>query len=189
MEFCEDAALNLMAQLDVSVLGSGREQQEQKAHNVTATMGYIVDFVQEQWDARPSEAVVLRVHRMLTYSVPYRHNIRGRYRPRRGRRLYLLPPDGDQVRRLVAEFARWFNEGPPARRDSVIVTHHHVRRGGWGVHSCPDDALKHLSHATENVEIGPPRIRRPRAVIFHSSNRTFADSTNYIDKSDNWTKP
>ena len=132
MEIFKDQALNLMTQLDASVLGSGREQQEQKAHNVTATMGYIVDFVQEQWDARPSEAVVLRVHRMLTYSVPYRHNIRGRYRPRRGRRLYLLPPDGDQVRRLVAEFARWFDEGPPARRDSVIVTHHHVRRGGLG---------------------------------------------------------
>ena len=132
MEFCEDAALNLMAQVDVSVLGSGREQQEQKAHNVTATMDYIVDFVQEQWDARPSEAVVLRFHRMLTYSVPYRHNIRGRYRVRRGRRLYLLPPDGDQARRLMAEFARWFSEGPPARRDPVIVTHYHVRRGVLG---------------------------------------------------------
>ena len=42
------------------------------------------------------------------------------------------PPDGDQVRRLVAEFARWFYEGPPARWDPIImaiVTHHHVRRG------------------------------------------------------------
>ena len=92
MEIFKDQALNLVAQLDVSVLGSGREQQEQKARNVTATMGYIADFVQEQPDAQLTEAHVLRFHRMLTYSVPYRHNIRGRYPVRRDRRLYLLRP-------------------------------------------------------------------------------------------------
>ena len=72
IEISEDETLNLAAQLDASVLGSGREQQDQKAHNVTATMGYIVDFVQEQRDARLTELLALRFHRMLTYSVPYR---------------------------------------------------------------------------------------------------------------------
>ena len=138
MEFCEDAALNLMAQLDVSVLGSGREQQEQKTHNVTATMGYIVDFVQEQRDARLTELLVLRFHRMLTYDISYAHNIRGRYRPGHGPRLLPAPPIGDQVRRLMVEFAPWLNEVATAPCDPIIkaiVTRHHARRGGLaGVH-------------------------------------------------------
>ena len=92
IEVSEDETLNLVAQLDASISGSGREQQEREAHNVTATMGYIADFVQEQPDARLKEAHVLRFHRMLAYSVPYRIKIRGRYRPRRGRRLLPAPP-------------------------------------------------------------------------------------------------
>ena len=92
---------------------------------------------------------------MLTYSVPYRHNIRGRYRPRRGRRLYLLPPAGDQVRRLMVEFAPWLNEVATAPCDPIIkamVTRHHARRGGLaGVHKRPEDQAKHWSHPTENV--------------------------------------
>ena len=88
----------------------------------------------------------------------------------------------------MAEFARWFSEGSPAGTPSSSPT---ITSAAvfWGVHSRPEDTLRRSSHATQNVEIGPPRIRRPRAVIFHSSNRTFTDSTNYIDKSDNWTKP
>ena len=144
-------------------------------------------------DARLTEALVLCFHRMLTHSVPYRQSIRGRYRPRRGRRL--LPAQ----RPTATKCGAWWPSSragstrgrpPPAtpssRPSSPTITPAAVV---WGVHSCPDDTLKHASHATENVEIGPPRIRRPRAVIFHSSNRTFAGPRTYTQRSDTWTKP
>ena len=128
IEISEDEALNLVAQLDASISGSGREQQEREAHNVTATVGYIADFVQKQSDARLTEALVLRFHRMLTYSVPYRHNISGRYRPRRRRRLLPAParrrpsaaPD-DRVRAAGSTRGRPPAATPSSRPSSPTV--------------------------------------------------------------------
>ena len=96
MELSEDQALDLVAQLDVSVLGSGREQQEQKTRNVTATTRYITDFVQQQWDARLTVLLVLRFHRMLTYDVHH------------------VDDHGDPVRYLMVEFASWLTDVPLA---------------------------------------------------------------------------
>ena len=137
MELSEDQALDLVAQLDVSVLGSGREQQEQKTRNVTATTRYITDFVQQQWDARLTVLLVLRFHRMLTYDVHH------------------VDDHGDPVGYLMVEFASWLTDVPLAPCDPIIkaiVTRHHGRRGGLaGVHKRPEDQAKHWSHPTENV--------------------------------------
>ena len=146
----------------------GANSKNGKPHNVTATVGYIADFVQKQSDARLTEALVLRFHRMLTYSVPYRHNISGRYRPRRRRRLLPAParrrpsaaPD-DRVRALVLRGAARPLRPPSSRPSSPTVASATVF---WG--STPAPWTSSGSHpAVENVEIGPPRIRRPRADI------------------------
>ena len=98
-------------------------------------MGYIVDFVQEQRDARLTEALVLRFHRMLTYSVPYRHNIRGRYRVRRGRRLYLLPPAGTPSSSPTITSAAVFGGSTPdpRTRSGIHPTRRKMSKSGRSV--------------------------------------------------------
>ena len=114
----------------VSTLGPGREREEQETRNAEALMLYVGEYVRRDPTAPISEALILQFHRILTQGIEYPHNEPGRYRNHSvvvG--AYRPPETGDQVRRLMTEFVRWFNSGPPTSWDPVlraIVAHFYV---------------------------------------------------------------
>ena len=114
----------------VPTLGPGREREEQETRNAEALMLYVGEYVRKDPTAPISEALILQFHRILTQGIDYPHNEPGRYRNHSVVAGAYRPPEtGDQVRRLMAEFLRWFNSGPPTSWDPVlmaIVAHFYV---------------------------------------------------------------
>ena len=115
---------------DVPALGPGREREERETKNAEALMLYVGEYVRNNPAAPISEALILEFHRVLTEGIDYPHNEPGRYRNHSvvvG--AYRPPATGDQVRRLISEFVRWFNTGAPTSWDPVlraIVAHFYV---------------------------------------------------------------
>ena len=106
---------------DSSALGPGREREEQETRNANELMEFVADYVRRNPDAQMSESLILECHRVLTQGINYPHNELGRYRnhavtvgP------YRPPASGEEVRRLMADFVRWFNTGEPTSWDPVI---------------------------------------------------------------------
>ena len=114
----------------VPTLGPGREREEQETRNAEALMIYVGEYVRRDPTAPISEALILQFHRILTQGIDYPHNEPGRYRSHSvvvG--AYRPPETGDQVRRLMTEFVRWFNSGSPTSWDPVlraIVAHFYM---------------------------------------------------------------
>ena len=115
---------------DVPALGPGREREEQETKNAEALMLYVGEYVRKNPSAPISEALILEFHRILTQGIDYPHNEPGRYRNHSVTvGAYRPPSTGEQVRRLMTEFVRWFNTGEPASWDPVIraiVAHFYV---------------------------------------------------------------
>ena len=111
-------------------LGFGREREEQEVRNAEALMRYVAEYVERNPSAPISEALILRFHETLTQGISYPHNEPGRYRNHAVTvGTYRPPPTGEEVRRLMAEFVRWFNTELPTHWDPVIraiVAHFYV---------------------------------------------------------------
>ena len=106
---------------DTLALGPGREREEQETRNANELMEYVAEYVRRNPAAQISEPLILEFHRVLTQGINYPYNEPGRYRnhavtvgP------YRPPSNGEEVRRLVAEFVNWFNTGVPVSCDPVI---------------------------------------------------------------------
>ena len=117
----EEVGLIMDSPPDAATLGPGREREEQEAKNATELMGYVADYIRGNPGAQISEALILECHRVLTQGINYPHNEPGQYRnhavtvgP------YRPPANGEEVRRLMAEFVYWFNTGAPTSWDPVI---------------------------------------------------------------------
>lgn len=93
-------------------------------------MRYVGERVERNPAAPVTEGLILESHRILTQDINYPYNEPGRYRNHSvtvGN--YRPPPTGEEVRRLMAEFVRWFNTGLPTHWDPVlrvIVAHFYV---------------------------------------------------------------
>lgn len=115
---------------DTPALGRGREREERETRNADTLMRYVSSYVEENPTEPLSEALLLRFHQILTQGIEYPHNEPGRYRSHSVTvGPYRPPPTGEEVRRLMAEFIRWLNTGPPAAWDAVlraIVAHFYV---------------------------------------------------------------
>lgn len=102
-------------------LGPGREREEQEVRNAEALMQYVAEYVEHNPTATVSEALILEFHRILTQNINYPHNEPGRYRNHSVTvGSYSPPPTGEEGRRLMAEFVRWFNTGPPTHWDPAL---------------------------------------------------------------------
>ena len=115
---------------DRPVLGAGREREEMEARDATAVMQFIREQVDSEHETRLTEPLIRRFHRILTEGIDYQRNIPGVYRSHAVTAGYYRPPDnGDELRRLMAEFVEWFNSGVAASWDPVIralVAHFYV---------------------------------------------------------------
>lgn len=106
---------------DSSALGPGREREEQETRNANELMERVAEYVRRNPSAQISESLILEFHQVLTQGINYPYNEPGRYRnhavtvgP------YRPPSNGEEVRRLMAEFVDWFNTGVAASWDPVI---------------------------------------------------------------------
>ena len=111
-------------------LGPGREREEKEVRNAETLMRYVGEYVQNNPTEPVTEALILDFHRILTQDINYPHNEPGRYRNHAvSVGSYRPPPAGEEVRRLMSEFVRWFNTGKPVSWDPVlraIVAHFYV---------------------------------------------------------------
>ena len=102
-------------------LGPGREREEQEVRNAEALMRYVGEYLEHNPSALVTEELILEFHRILTQGINYPHNEPGRYRNHSvvvGS--YRPPTTGEEVRRLMTEFVRWFNTGLPMHWDPVL---------------------------------------------------------------------
>ena len=126
----EEVNLVLDSPPDVPALEPGREREEQETRNAERLMLYVAERLDNDPNEPISEALILEFHRILTRGINYPHNEPGRYRNHAVTvGAYRPPSTGEEVRRLMSEFIRWFNEGPPSSWDPVlraIVAHFYV---------------------------------------------------------------
>ena len=115
---------------DSLALGPGREREEQETRNANELMEYVAEYVRRNPATQISEPLILEFHRILTQGINYPNNEPGRYRNHPVNVGYYRPPStGEEVRRLMFEFVKWFNTGVPASWDPVIraiVAHFYV---------------------------------------------------------------
>ena len=87
-------------------------------------------MVKESPNAPISQGLILSCHDVLTQGIDYNHNESGRHRNFRVTVGPYVPPEtGDDVRRLMREFIRWFNTGAPTQWHPIIraiVAHFYI---------------------------------------------------------------
>ena len=126
IEFSEDEIGQI---LDISP-GENESREAKEVRNAERLMRHVADVVKENPNAPLSQGLILSFHEVLTRNINYAHNEPGRYRnfpvtvgP------YVPPRTGEDVRRLMREFIRWFNTGAPTRWHPIIraiVAHFYV---------------------------------------------------------------
>ena len=123
---------------DRPVLPPDRARDEREARNAQAAL----ESVQRAARADPrrplDETLMREIHRLTTDGIAYPGNVPGEYRSHAvtvGD--YRPPATGEEIRRLLAEFLHWFNQGEalrwdphPARGDCPLLRRQHppVRR-------------------------------------------------------------
>ena len=112
------------------VLSSDRSRDEREVRNAHAALNFVHRTVQADPRRPLDEALIRETHRFTTKGVPYPDSQPGHYRNHAvtvGR--YRPPATGDDVRRLMTEFVRWFNQGKAASWDPIVravVAHFYV---------------------------------------------------------------
>ena len=106
------------------------EREEQEVRNAEALMLYVADALDSNPSTPLGEGLIRRFHEILTRKIDYEYNIPGQYRSFRVTVGSYVPPEtGDDVRRLMADFIRWFNTGAPTRWHPIvraIIAHFYV---------------------------------------------------------------
>ncbi len=96
------------------VLPPSREREEKEARNAEKVMRFVAECLGQEPAHPVTQDLIRRLHRLTTEGIRYERNEPGEYRQypvRAG--TYVPPRTGEEVRRLMAEFERWFNDGPP----------------------------------------------------------------------------
>ena len=112
------------------VLPSDRSRDEREVHNAHAAFNFVRRTVQADPRRALDETLIGEIHRLTTQGVRYPDNQPGRYRNHAvtvGD--YRPPATGDDVRRLMTEFVRWFNQGRAMSWDQIVravVAHFYV---------------------------------------------------------------
>jgi len=115
---------------DHRVLPPSRERDEKEARNAEKVMRFVANAVREEPNLPLTEVLIRHIHRLVTEGIDYPDNIPGSYRSHPVRAgTYVPPRSGEDVERLMTEFIRWFNEGPPRAWPApvrAIVAHFYV---------------------------------------------------------------
>ncbi len=117
----EDEALAVLAAApDRPVLPTSRARDEREARNARAALECVQRTVRTDLRRPLDEALIREIHRLTTDGLRYPGNVPGEYRSHAvtvGN--YRPPATGEEVRRLMAEFVRWFNQGEALRWDPI----------------------------------------------------------------------
>ena len=112
------------------VLHPSREREEKEVRNAQSVMTFIAELVTYDPATPLTEELVREIHERITRGIDYPDNTPGHYREHTVRAgTYVPPRTGDEVRRLMSEFIRWFNEGPPRSwpaAGQAIIAHFYV---------------------------------------------------------------
>ncbi len=117
----EDEALAVLAAApDRPVLPTSRARDEREARNARAALEFVQRTVRTDLGRPLDEALIREIHRLTTDGLRYPGNVPGEYRSHAvtvGN--YRPPATGEEVRRLMAEFVRWFNQGEALHWDPI----------------------------------------------------------------------
>lgn len=111
------------------VLPPNRSREEQEARNAQEVMSYIVKELTRDPNIPLREKLICAIHRITTKDVNYPDNIPGKYRTHDVHVGSYTPPSGEDVRKLMREFIRWFSMDAPSTWDPIIraiVAHFYV---------------------------------------------------------------
>ncbi len=112
------------------VLPASREREEKEARNAEHVMRFVVKVVRKDPGTALTEQLICRIHELTTQGIDYQNNRPGHYREHAvSAGTYVPPQTGEEVRRLMAKFIEWFNEGPPRSWPAAIraiVAHFYV---------------------------------------------------------------
>ncbi len=111
----------LHAAPDRRVLPPDRAHDEREARNAQAALQFVQRTARSD-PGRPLDEMLIReIHRLTTDGLAYARNVPGEYRNHAvtvGD--YRPPPTSEEVRRHMAEFLRWFNQGEALRWDPIV---------------------------------------------------------------------
>lgn len=111
----------LFAPNDSPVLPRARDREEREVRNASRVMESIARMLDRDPTMPLSEEIIREFHRRTTEGIDYPNNEPGEYRRHPvSAGEYVPPRDGDEVRRLMAEFLRWLN-GTAAGSWPVVV--------------------------------------------------------------------
>jgi len=111
------------------VLPPNRSREEKEARNAEKLMYYLAEELNRDPNLPLTEKLVRNIHKITTKGIDYPDNIPGKYRTRDVHAGSYIPPRGEDVRKLMREFIRWFNSGAPTAWDPIIraiVAHFYV---------------------------------------------------------------
>jgi len=111
------------------VLPPNRKREEKEARNAEELMYYVAEEVDRDPNLPLTEKLVCKIHEITTKGIDYPDNIPGKYRTHPVSVGNYVPPSGEDVRKLMREFIKWFNTGVPIAWDSIIraiVAHFYV---------------------------------------------------------------
>ncbi len=103
------------------VLPPSREREEKEVRNAERVMRFVAELVSHDAAIPLTEELIRQIHEQTTRGIDYPNNVPGHYREGSVRAgTYVPPQTGDEIRRLMREFIRWFNEGPPRSWPAAI---------------------------------------------------------------------
>ena len=117
----EEVAEVLEAESGKRALPEAQQREEQEVLNAATLMYAVAELPTQGPEGWLNEGLIKEFHRIITQDIDYPRNKPGQYRDLRvvaGN--YVPPENGEEVRRLMAEFTRWFNTGHAREWDPVI---------------------------------------------------------------------
>jgi Fic family protein len=121
IEVTEEEVGRILQAGSAPALPAARAQAEREVRNAASAMADIAATLARDPGAPLTEALVARMHRLMTEGVDYPHNTPGIYRSHAvSVGTYVPPRTRDEVTRLMKEFGEWVN-GPRARSLHPVV--------------------------------------------------------------------
>ena len=106
---------------DRRVLPPDRARDEREARNAQAALEFVQRTVRADPGRPLDETLIREIHRLTTDGLPYADNVPGEYRSHVVNvGDYRPPATGEAVRRLMADFVHWFNQGQALRWDPIL---------------------------------------------------------------------
>lgn len=113
-----------------ATLPEARRRDEQEVRNAQEVMFFIAELLADTPEHPVTEALICRLHELITRGISYENNLPGQYRSHSVAAGDYQPPDtGEMVRDLMKRFIEWFRSPPASNWDPVVralVAHFYV---------------------------------------------------------------